>query len=69
MTTNMILRIPKTLINPNLEEIQTHFASVLGNVVDLAKEITMWGQRLLNKKDTRRKVALRFEEEAQGEGD
>ncbi|KRT82784.1 hypothetical protein AMK59_4319, partial [Oryctes borbonicus] len=61
MTTCMELQIPLTLINPNLDEIQSYFAQVLNNITDMTKDVTMWGQRNLNKKDTRRRT-LRFNE-------
>lgn len=60
MTTSMELQIPLTLINPNLDEIQSYFAQVLNNITDMTKDITMWGQRNLNKKDTRRRALIRF---------
>lgn len=60
MTTSMELQIPLTLINPNLDEIQSYFAQVLNNITDMTKDITMWGQRNLNKKDNRKRTTLRF---------
>ncbi|XP_022920277.2 dynein axonemal heavy chain 8 [Onthophagus taurus] len=64
MTTYMELQIPLTKINPNLEEIQSYFAQVLSNIIESTKDITMWGQRNMNKKDTRKRGAIKFEEDS-----
>lgn len=63
----MELQIPLTLINPNLDEIQSYFAQVLNNITDMTKDVTLWGQRNLNKKDTRRRT-LRFSSSGSGNG-
>ncbi|KAJ8938536.1 hypothetical protein NQ318_016906 [Aromia moschata] len=44
MKSNMILQIPLAIINPSLDEIQSHFAQVLNNVLETHKYIGMWGQ-------------------------
>lgn len=51
MQTNMELQIPITLINPNLDEIQSYFAQIINNILETHKAIVMWGQR-----DERRKL-------------
>lgn len=58
MKTHMELQIPLTLINPNLDDIQSHFSQVLNNILDTHKYIVMWGQR--NPKADR-KQSLKFE--------
>lgn len=49
MRTNMILQIPIATINPNLDEIQSHFSQVLNNILDTHKYISMWGQETVKK--------------------
>ncbi|KAJ8960348.1 hypothetical protein NQ317_010573 [Molorchus minor] len=44
MKTNMILQIPLAVIIPSLDEVQSHFAQVLNNVLETHKYIGMWGQ-------------------------
>lgn len=41
----MELQIPIALINPNLDDIQSHFTQVLNCILDTHKYIVMWGQR------------------------
>lgn len=59
MKTKMELQIPITLINPNLDDIQSHFSQVLNNILDCHKHITMWGQRVKKKV----KTGLKFSEQ------
>lgn len=44
MKTYMELHIPIATINPTLEQIQNTFSQVLNNIVDIHKEIPVWGQ-------------------------
>lgn len=59
MMTSMELQIPITLINPNLDDIQSHFTQVLNCILDTHKYIVMWGQR--NPREDA-KLALKFSE-------
>ncbi|XP_075973556.1 dynein heavy chain 8, axonemal kl-3 [Anticarsia gemmatalis] len=52
MLTHMYLQIPRILIKPTLEEIQTAFSQVVLNcVMDIHRNVFMWGQQDLIKKD------------------
>ncbi|XP_028156116.1 dynein heavy chain 8, axonemal [Ostrinia furnacalis] len=46
MLTNMYLQIPRILIKPTLEEIQTSFSQVVLNcIMDIHRNVFMWGQQ------------------------
>ncbi|CAB3256562.1 unnamed protein product [Arctia plantaginis] len=52
MLTNMYLQIPRILIKPTLEEIQSAFSQVVLNcIMDIHRSVFMWGQQELIKKE------------------
>ncbi|KAJ8736206.1 hypothetical protein PYW08_006862 [Mythimna loreyi] len=52
MLTNMYLQIPRILIKPTLEEIQTSFSQVVLNcIMDIHRNVFMWGQQEQIKKE------------------
>ncbi|XP_052742928.1 dynein axonemal heavy chain 8 [Bicyclus anynana] len=57
MFTMMYLEIPRILIKPSLEEIQSAFSQVVLNcIMDIHRNVFMWGQQaLLQKEDMREK--------------
>ncbi|XP_072937033.1 dynein axonemal heavy chain 8 [Epargyreus clarus] len=59
MSTMMYLQIPRVLIKPTLEEIQSAFSQVVLNcIMDIHRNVFMWGQQEIIKREQMRGVSL-----------
>lgn len=53
MFTDFVLQIPNIIIQPTIEELQSHFGQVITNLIETHKGIVMWGQRYIPKNERR----------------
>lgn len=53
MFTDFVLQIPNIVIQPTIEELQSHFGQVITNLIETHKGIIMWGQRYIPNNERR----------------
>lgn len=50
MVTHFVLQIPNIVIIPSIEDLQNYFGKVITSIIEMHKNVVMWGQRYLTDK-------------------